>query len=604
MKKCQIDIKGMHCRSCEILIEEELSKVGGVSKAVVDHKKGIAEILYQGQLDNSAVAQAIEGCGYSIGKDGKPPLFSSNLKDYIDLGYAIFAAVAIYVLAKALGILDIGKSISGGYTSLTAVFLIGLTAGVSTCMALVGGLVLGAASRFSEKHPRATGFEKFKPHVFFNLGRIGSYFVLGGVIGYAGSVFQLSTSVLGILTVAVGMVMLLLGGQLIDIFPFLKKISFTLPKSISQALGIKDQAQAEYSHKNSAIMGGLTFFLPCGFTQAMQLYAMSTGSPLQGALTMGVFAIGTAPGLLSVGGLTSVIKGAWANMFFKVAGVVVIFLSIFNIQNGLNLIGFNSNILGAFTTLVATASDKSGAEDPNVKLVNGVQEVRMTQRSNGYSPNKFTIKKDIPVRWIITSTDGYSCASALVSQKLGVQKYLQEGENIIEFTPTQLGTIPFSCSMGMYTGSFLVVDKNAKVTQKATTTATNDQPSTGASCGSGGCGCGAKRPPTTQTGTTPKPAGKTEIVNGVQVIKTIYTDKEDIVPNTFTVKANQPVRLEITVNDDGYGCMGSFTIPRLTNQISVLTKGQNLIYEFTPTTTGTYPITCAMGVPRGQIFVN
>jgi len=123
-------------------------------------------------------------------------------------------------------------------------------------MALVGGLVLGAASRFSEKHPRATGFEKFKPHVFFNLGRIGSYFVLGGVIGYAGSVFQLSTSVLGILTVAVGMVMLLLGGQLIDIFPFLKKISFTLPKSISQALGIKDQAQAEYSHKNSAIMGG------------------------------------------------------------------------------------------------------------------------------------------------------------------------------------------------------------------------------------------------------------------------------------------------------------------------------------------------------------
>ena len=41
----------------------------------------------------------------------------------------------------------------------------------------------------------------------------------------------------------------------------------------------------------------------------MQLYAMSTGSPITGALTMGVFALGTAPGLLGVG-LTSIVKGS------------------------------------------------------------------------------------------------------------------------------------------------------------------------------------------------------------------------------------------------------------------------------------------------------
>ncbi|NCP77121.1 sulfite exporter TauE/SafE family protein [bacterium] len=41
--------------------------------------------------------------------------------------------------------------------------------------------------------------------------------------------------------------------------------------------------------------GALTFFLPCGFTLAMQAYAITTGSFITGALTMMAFALGTAP---------------------------------------------------------------------------------------------------------------------------------------------------------------------------------------------------------------------------------------------------------------------------------------------------------------------
>jgi len=255
-----------------------------------------------------------------------------------------------------------------------------------------------------------------------------------------GSIFQLSTSVLGTLTVIVGLVMLLLGGQLIEVFPILKKISFTLPKNLHKILGIKDKSEAEYSHKNSVIMGALTFFLPCGFTQAMQLYAMSTGNPISGALTMGVFALGTAPGLLGVGGLTSVIKGSGIRLFFKTAGVVVIALAFFNLSNGFNLMGINAS------TFTLNKTTDSTIQDPNVKLVNGVQEVRMTQISSGYTPNKFTIKKGIPVKWIITSKDDRSCASSIVSQKLGIRASLQLGENIFNFTPTETGTINFSCS--------------------------------------------------------------------------------------------------------------------------------------------------------------
>lgn len=600
----------MHCRSCELLIEDELKKVPGVTTVSVNHQTGIADVDCECELDQQAVSQAVEKAGYSIGDDGKIHFFSRNKRDYLDVSIAFFITIALFLIAKTLGIFDLGKSISGSYSSLPIVYLVGLTAGVSTCMALVGGLVLGASARFSAQFPEASNLEKFTPHVFFNLGRIASYFVFGGIIGFAGSLFQLSTSVLGILTVAVGLVMLLLGGQLIDIFPILKRFSFTLPKGLSRALGIQEKAQVEYSNGNSALMGAMTFFLPCGFTQAMQLFAMSSGSPVTGALTMGVFALGTAPGLLGVGGLTSVVKGNTARLFFKTAGVVVIMLAFFNVGNGLNLLGV-PQVFGVFSS---NSSAAQATKDPNVSLVNGVQVVRMTQASSGYSPNKFTVKKGVPVKWIITSKDVYSCASSIVSQQLGIRKGLELGENVFEFTPKETGTIRFSCLMGMYNGSFTVVDDTGAVDltslQDKVPQAAQAQPAagTGGSCGGsagggGGCGCGggAKK---AAAPNPDQPAAQAVTEGNVQIIKATYTSRGDISPNTFSVKANQPVRFEIDAKEDGQGCMGSVTIPTLTRKIEVFTKGEKTVFEFTPTSKGSFPITCAMGVPRGQIQVN
>lgn len=455
MNSHKINIHGMHCRSCEILIKEELQKIQGIKKVSVNHRKGVAHVHCDCELDHIAVTKAVEDAGYHIGTGEKPSIFSRDRKAYADVGIAFFIVFALFLLAKMFGLFDLVGSVSGDSSSLPVVFLIGLTAGVSTCMALVGGLVLGTSARFAEKNPKATGREKFKPHLFFNLGRIASYFILGGIIGFAGSLFQLSTSILGLLTVIVGLVMLLLGGQLIEIFPVLKKISFTLPTRLHRWLGIKEKSNSDYSNTNALILGALTFFLPCGFTQAMQLYAMSTGSVWEGALIMGVFALGTAPGLLGVGGLTSMVKGRWQMLFFKTAGVVVILLALFNISNGLNLLGVTSGVLGS-----STSTDKAAGNDPYVTLVNGIQEVRMAQNARGYTPNIFTIKNGIPVTWIIDSKDNYSCASSIVSQKIGVRQNLTLGKNIIKFTPTEVGSIRFSCSMGMYTGSFTVVANN------------------------------------------------------------------------------------------------------------------------------------------------
>ena len=590
----KIHIQGMHCRSCEILIEEELKKVKGVKDVSVSHKDGIADISFEDTLNKFDVQSAVENAGYCIGENAKLPFISKNKKDYLELGLAFFLATTLFLIAKSLGLFDLAGSVKGSYSSLPIVFIIGLTAGISTCMALVGGLVLGMSAKFAKQNPEATGIEKFVPHVYFSLGRIASYFVFGGIIGYAGSFFQLSTSVLGLLTVAVGLVMLLLGSQLIDIFPFLKNISFTLPKSLHKLLGIKEKSEGEYSDKNAAILGASTFFLPCGFTQAMQLYAISTGSPIQGALTLGVFALGTTPGLLGVGSLTSIIKGKASKIFFKTAGVIVMLLALFNVSNGLNLLGIST----------AFARPKTESLDKNVKIVNGVQVVNMTQKSNGYSPNKFTIKKGVPVKWIVTSETQYSCAASIVSQQLGIRTNLKLGENIFEFTPSQTGTIRFSCSMGMYNGLFTVVEANSNVLSTNTQNQNTpiNTPGGVPSCGGtgGGCGCGGGGAKKTLVPT----AGEVSTVGKTQVLTATYSVNTDITPNKFTIRKGIPVKFEITALENGQGCMGSVAIPGLTQQVAGFQAGQSIVFEFTPSQAGTFPITCAMGIPRGDITVN
>jgi len=517
MNKTTIKIKGMHCRSCEILIEDNLKKIDGIKNVRVSWKDKEAVVYSQYPLDDTKIKQAIVAAGYEVGIDEPESWISTDTEIWKNASIAFFFVFILFFVLRATGLFNI--SVGGGTpSSLAVVLLIGITAGFSTCMALVGGLILGISAKFAEKHPEATSVQKFRPHLFFNLGRITSYFLLGGLIGLAGTVFQFSGAVLGILIIAVGIVMLVVGLQLTELFPVIKGISFSLPAGISKFFGIKKHHQKEYSHANSALTGALTFFLPCGFTQAMQLYAMSTGSFWRGALILGIFALGTTPGLLGIGGLTSVVKGVFARRFFMGAGFVVVALAVFNISNGMNLSGLTSTLSNSNNEARSTT-----VADQNVKSVDGVQVINMTQLSSGYSPNTFTIKVGIPVKWVVNSVDSNSCAASLYSQKLNIRKFLQFGKNTIEFTPTEVGIIPFSCSMGMYRGSFKVVagEGTTSIKTPSSAKATDGEPN---------------------TPSFPNTPTKTDQQVGTQTFSATYTLKGDISPESFTVKANLPVK--------------------------------------------------------------
>ena len=198
-------------------------------------------------------------------------------------------------------------------------------------MAVVGGLVLSMSATFAKEG------DKIKPQLMFHGGRIVAFFILGGVIGAIGSAFTLNTSATFILSLVIGIVMLILGINLLDTFHWAKKLQPSMPKFIAKhAHGI-----SKMNHTLTPLLVGIaTFFLPCGFTQSMQLYTLTTGSFLKGGLTMLVFALGTLPILALVSFSSFSIKNSKkAGIFFKSAGLIVILFALFNLINALVVIG-------------------------------------------------------------------------------------------------------------------------------------------------------------------------------------------------------------------------------------------------------------------------
>lgn len=434
----------MHCRSCELLLEDAIGGVQGVTKVKVDFRKGCATVEHGADIPSqNEIENAVKTAGYSVGEPGKLPWITNDATDWRYIVFGVAVIVVLYYALRGTGLLTF--SLDENNVNVGFALLLGLVAGVSTCMALVGGLILGVAARHAELHPEATSWQKFRPHLFFNAGRVLGYAVLGGLLGLVGGALQLSGEFLALLTVAVGVVMIVLGLKLTNLSPRVSATSLTLPTSIARFLGINGH-QKEYSHRASMLTGALTFFLPCGFTQAMQLFAISTGDPKTGAIIMGAFALGTAPALLGIGGLSSFMKGTAARVFYATVGVLVIVFGIYNIKSGI-------------AVLPIPSADNNAEENvpvDNGAVPEGTQVLRMTQGASGYTPSELRVKVGVPVRWVITSESSFTCASNIIVPSLGINKNLKKGENIIAFTPTKKGDIPFSCSMGMYRGTITV----------------------------------------------------------------------------------------------------------------------------------------------------
>ena len=495
-------VEGMHCASCEILIEKKLLEAQNIKSVDASTSKGEVVVEYEGDRPNpERLSRMFKEENYRfydvnekvkssfakkafIGKEGaSPTLVAFNI--------AIFVIIAFLFLQK-IGIADF-LSISS--TSSVVTFLgFGLLAGLSSCAALVGGIVLSMSKQWNSLYSEEqTTSQKLQPHIMFNVGRVISYAVLGGVLGVIGSRLQISPQITGYLVIAISFLMIALGLQMLGVKAF-RKFQITVPKSATRYIANENNFQGK---QMPFIMGALTFFIPCGFTITAQSLALLSGSPITGAMIMGAFALGTAPSLFFIG-LSSVkfnSKPHLAERFSKVAGFLVLFFALYNMSNQATVLGFTG-----FGDILSSAQNQTRVATVDAKdlpqIVDGKQVIKMTAYGSKDSPNYFKVRVGVPVRWEITAdrTAG-GCNGSIISNSLfsGSIDLIPGQVSVKEFTPEKTGKFRFSCQMGMVSGIIEVVnatnaavDSNSGIVVNAATEGGGDI----ISSGSKGCGCG------------------------------------------------------------------------------------------------------------------
>src|SRR6266436_2899906 len=197
-KALQLKIDGMHCANCEVLIERRLKKIARVRKVKINHVTGRAEITGYGDFNLKVLQHAIEHDGYSISRLHEQSSKSSNSKstqntsrDYVEIGAALLVLVGLYVILGQLDLLPQNFALPNDI-SYGLALLIGVVASMSTCIAVTGGLLVAIAAKYNDATTRLSAAQKFRPHIFFNVGRVTSYTVLGGAIGALGSTLTMS----------------------------------------------------------------------------------------------------------------------------------------------------------------------------------------------------------------------------------------------------------------------------------------------------------------------------------------------------------------------------------------------------------------------------
>jgi sulfite exporter TauE/SafE/copper chaperone CopZ len=329
LKKYIFHVKGTHCASCKILIEDILEEQDFIVNSKVDLKNETVRI--ETNSDKSA-EEIIAILNPKIKKNGY--IFSAEkITEEKKSDDVIWKAIpiglvflALFFILQKSGILNF---CIGGKMTPQASFFFGLIASLSSCLAIVGGLVLSLSAKVEQDD---SGAKTKKLFILFHAGRLFGFGLLGGILGLIGRALGTDFLFFPILGLLASTVMILLGLNLVGIF---KKSTLTLPSNIFSFF-----RKIEHATWAPILIGIGTFFLPCGFTQAMQVAALGSGSFTSGFLIMFAFALGTLPvlALLSFSSV-SFAHSKYAPLFFKSAGIVVIGLGLFALLAGLAGLG-------------------------------------------------------------------------------------------------------------------------------------------------------------------------------------------------------------------------------------------------------------------------
>lgn len=344
--------------------------------------------------------------------------------------------------------------------NLLTIFLTGLFAGALTCLAVQGGLLATSIAQHEEKSLK-DGVKKTGnalPIFSFVIAKLIAYTFLGFLLGWFGSLFQLSLTANVMLQLFVGIFMLGTALNLLNAHPIFRYFIIQPPRFLTKMVR-KQSKSSEYF--GPAILGAFTVFIPCGTTQAMMALAIAAGNPFSGAAIMFAFVLGTSPLFFTLGYLATRLGESLQQKFMKFAAYAIILLAVFNINNSLALTGSNltlDNIGKNIFCVFSYCENNFGVT--SAQAATPVTEATITISNDGYTPNNLTVKAGSKVTLNVVNNGGQGCTQALTIPTLKIQKIVPLGNSDkITFTaPNEPGTeLAFMCSMGMYRGTINVI---------------------------------------------------------------------------------------------------------------------------------------------------
>ncbi len=496
-KTIRLHIGGMTCVNCQNKIEKTLNHTEGVINAIVSYNNATADIVYNEEaISLKEIITAIENLGYEVIRRKKTA--GSNIANTVCM---LVIIVSLYVMLQSMGILNllVPSQLADTKMGYGMLFVIGLITSVH-CIAMCGGINL------SQCIPQVTQGEAdntskmatFCPALAYNMGRVLSYTAVGFVLGLVGFLMGGGTDVgfsillQGILKIIAGLFMVIMGINMLGLFPWLRKFTIRMPKSLVRKVG-NQKAKAP----RPFLVGILNGFMPCGPLQSMWIVALAAGNPFAGALSMFLFSLGTVPFMLGLGSIVSVLGRRFTDQVMRIGAVLVIVLGLAMLSQGGSLSGWispdlllvliiafcivgvlfsipvenravKSLVKAAFPVIVVgayalwifqgTLVQNSSAAENNAEVVDGVQVVSSTLQAGRY-PN-ITVQAGVPVKWVIDAPDGSinGCNNRILISDYGIEYTFHTGENVIEFTPVNVGTVRYSCWMGMIRGNIFVMD--------------------------------------------------------------------------------------------------------------------------------------------------
>ncbi|MDR0562119.1 MAG: sulfite exporter TauE/SafE family protein [Spirochaetaceae bacterium] len=444
MKTQKIYISGMTCVSCQHRIEKKLKNAAGIQDAQADFAAGTASVTYDpSAIGIAEITSAIESLDYKVldGPTAAGSRFSSMLGTAVIILalYTLFQRFGITALTSAFLLAEAGMSYG-------MLFVIGLMTSAH-CVAMCGGINLSQCLSRS-----AARCSPLSAPILYNAGRVASYTLVGALAGALGSTVTLSGRFQGIVQLIAGVFMVIMGINMLGFFPFLRRFNVRMPNIFAK----KIQAEKE-AGRSPLIVGLLNGLMPCGPLQAMQLYALSTGSPATGAVSMFIFSAGTVPLMFGIGAAGLLLSKRFTSAVMKIGAVLVTVMGMTMFTYGFGLSGFS------FGTPSGVNASMRTANVPAPVIENGVQHISSALSAGRYPA--ITVQQGIPVRWTITAPQGSinGCNNRMIIREYGIEYRFKPGENVIEFTPDKTGKFPYSCWMGMIRSSITVVSEAASI---------------------------------------------------------------------------------------------------------------------------------------------